>query len=227
MNTTRPGDTAQRLLDAAERLFGAHGYSGVGMRALAQAAKVNLQAATYHFGSKKGLYLETFLRRFRVVNSERLRLLEEAQDRAAGEPLDVEVIVDCMMRPPFSVGLAHPAFSELLSRTLVSPPPFLHAVLRREMEPNLAVFLGALQRALPRMPESVLKLRMLLATGPIVMFTQQMGRMVTKRDSAREEAVLKELVRFASGGLLSAPVSLDAEHVRRLQPRMPAKKTTR
>jgi len=30
--------TAQRLLDAAERLFGEHGYNGVGMRALAQAA---------------------------------------------------------------------------------------------------------------------------------------------------------------------------------------------
>ena len=41
--------TAQKLLDTAERLFGEHGYSGVGMRALAQAAKVNLAATTYHF----------------------------------------------------------------------------------------------------------------------------------------------------------------------------------
>ena len=36
--------TAQRLLDSAERLFGEHGYNGVGMRALAQHAKVNLAA---------------------------------------------------------------------------------------------------------------------------------------------------------------------------------------
>jgi AcrR family transcriptional regulator len=55
-----------RLLDSAERLFGEHGYNGVGMRALAERAQVNLAATTYHFGSKKALYVETFLRRFRA-----------------------------------------------------------------------------------------------------------------------------------------------------------------
>jgi len=37
------------------------------MRALADHAHVNLAATTYHFGSKKTLYVETFLRRFRAV----------------------------------------------------------------------------------------------------------------------------------------------------------------
>jgi AcrR family transcriptional regulator len=56
----RSATTATRLLDAAERLFGEHGYNGVGLRALAGAAHVNLAATTYHFGSKKALYVETF-----------------------------------------------------------------------------------------------------------------------------------------------------------------------
>jgi hypothetical protein len=39
--------TTERLLDAAERLFAEHGYDGVGMRALAEEAGVNLGAALH------------------------------------------------------------------------------------------------------------------------------------------------------------------------------------
>ena len=117
----------QRLLDTAERLFGEHGYNGVGMRALAQAAQVNLAATTYHFGSKKTLYVETFLRRFRGVNAHRLELLAAAEQEAHGQPLPVERIVECMMRPSVEAGLAHPAFNKMVARTLLAPPKFLHA----------------------------------------------------------------------------------------------------
>jgi len=216
--TRPPGDTAQRLLDAAERLFGQQGYSAVGMRALALEAKVNLQAAAYHFGSKKALYLETFLRRFHWISSERLSLLSHAQQAAAGRPVSVEIIIDCMMRPPFELGLTHPAFSEFLARALIAPPPFLHTILRRELEPHMGVFLQALQQALPALPIPVLQLRMALAMGPLIMFIREMGRLPRRRDADREEAVLQELVRFASGGLLSAPVSLDPDHLRHLFP---------
>ena len=100
-------ETRERLLDTAERLFGELGYDGVGMRALAGEAKVNLGAATYHFGSKEALYIETFMRRFRPTNAERLRLLREAEAEAHGKPLRVEKIVDCMVRPPYLLGLKH------------------------------------------------------------------------------------------------------------------------
>ena len=82
-------ETIERLLDAAEQLFGDFGYDGVGMRALTDKAKVNLGAATYHFGSKKALYIETFMRRFRPLNAERLQLLRDAQSRAHGRPVSV------------------------------------------------------------------------------------------------------------------------------------------
>ena len=201
------GGTAERLLDAAEKLFGQYGYNGVGMRALALQAKVNLAAATYHFGSKKALYVETFLRRFRDVNAERSRRLSEAQDRAGGSPLEVETIVECLMRPPFEMGLAHPAFSELLARTMVEPPPFLQAALRRELDANSGVFMGALQQALPELPAPLLHLRLALSMGPLLMLTVQLGKAPEARAPARDEAVLKEVVRFASSGLASPPAS--------------------
>ena len=207
----RSASTATRLLDAAERLFGEHGYNGVGLRALAQAAHVNLAATTYHFGSKKTLYVETFLRRFRVVNAQRLQLLAAADQAAHGQPLAVERIVECMMRPSVEAGLAHPAFNKMVARTLLAPPKFLHAYLKAEFEPNLKVFIAALERALPAIPTDVLNLRLALALGATLMFGVQMSAIKIKRDARRETAFLKELVRFTASGLASAPATLGAE----------------
>src|SRR5208282_4548196 len=128
-------ETVTRLLDAAERLFGEAGFDGVGMRALAREAKVNLGAATYHFGSKEKLYSEMFLRRFRPMNAERLRLLREAEARAKGRRLAVETIVECMVRPPYLLGLQHPEFNAMVARSLFFPPAFLENALREEFEP--------------------------------------------------------------------------------------------
>ena len=212
--------TAQRLLDSAERLFGEHGYNGVGMRALAEHARVNLAATTYHFGSKKTLYVETFLRRFRTVNSRRVELLAAADEAAHGQPLPVEVIVDCMMRPSVEAGLAHPAFNKLVARTLLAPPKFLHEYLRAELDPNMKVFVGALERALPAVPTELLALRLALALGATLMFGVQMSAIKIKRDAKREAAFLKELVRFTASGLASPPATLGAELARLRPPEM-------
>jgi len=50
--------TRQRVLQAAEPLFAAHGFSGVSMRAIAAAAGVHLGQLPYHFGTKDALYRE-------------------------------------------------------------------------------------------------------------------------------------------------------------------------
>jgi len=213
----RLASTATRLLDAAERLFGEHGYNGVGMRALADAAQVNLAATTYHFGSKKGLYVETFLRRFRAVNARRLELLAAAEQEGHGQPLAVERIVECMMRPSVEAGLEHPAFNKMVARTLMAPPKFLHEHLKAELEPNMRIFIAALERALPAVPTDLLNLRLALALGATLMFGVQMSAFKITREPKREAVFLKELVRFTASGLASAPATLGAE-LARLRP---------
>ena len=47
-------DTRERILDAAEAVFMAHGYEGASMRQITGEAGVNLAAVNYHFGSKEG-----------------------------------------------------------------------------------------------------------------------------------------------------------------------------
>lgn len=194
-------------MDAAEKLFGELGYDGVGMRALAQHAGVNLAAATYHFGSKKGLYLATFLRRFREVNAAQSQLLDDARTRSQGAPLEVATIIECIMRPPFQTGLARPAFSQLLARTMVEPPPFLQPVLHRELQINTGAFITALKDALPHLPTPLLHMRLALSMGPLLMLTVELGKAPAARGTARDEAVLKEVVRFASSGMASPPAT--------------------
>jgi AcrR family transcriptional regulator len=197
--------TAGRLLDAAERLFGAHGLEGVGMRALAEAAGVNLGAASYHFGSKEALYLETFLRRFRPTNAQQLRLLQAAEAQADGRPVPVEKIAECLIRPPFESGRDHPGFREFLARNLFMPPPFLHAAMQKELEPNVAAFNAALRRSLPDIPVDLLHLRVMFAMGALLVFAMQAPPTAPVAGAKLRETLLRELVQFISAGLQTEP----------------------
>jgi AcrR family transcriptional regulator len=195
----------ERLLDAAERLFGERGYDGVGLRELTEAARVNLGAATYHFGSKEALYVQTFLRRFRPTDAERLRLLREAELAANGAPLPVETVVTCMIRPPFMMMFDHPAFHALMARSLFMPPPFLLAALHREAEPHNEVFVTALARSLPALPEPLLRLRSRFAMGTLLGLSVEVHLAGRAHGPKFTEATLGELVRFIGAGLRQQP----------------------
>ena len=194
-------ETTERLLDTAERLFAEHGFDGVGMRALADEAGVNLGATTYHYGSKEKLFIETFLRSFRPANAARLELLRKAETEAKGKPVAVETIVDCMLRPPFMTVLAHPNFPALLARNLFMPPAFFRAELEKEIGPNMQAFAAALAKALPKLPPEVLKMRMMFAGGALLMFASQMSKLPLRQNPAFCEFALGALVKFISAGL--------------------------
>jgi TetR/AcrR family transcriptional regulator len=51
-----PERTRQRILDAASAEFGAHGYAGARISAIAARAGVNVQLISYYFDGKEGLY---------------------------------------------------------------------------------------------------------------------------------------------------------------------------
>lgn len=55
-------DTRDRLIAAARRLFADHGFHRASVRAITRAARANLGAVTYHFGSKERLRLEVLAR---------------------------------------------------------------------------------------------------------------------------------------------------------------------
>lgn len=75
--------TKTRLLDAAEQLFAARGYDGVGLREVATKAAANVSLISRYFGGKQGLLL-ALTERFRS-RKEGVTLAYPAQSDLAAE----------------------------------------------------------------------------------------------------------------------------------------------
>ena len=71
-------DTKQKILDAAEHLFAAQGYSATSLRQIIAEAGVNLASVHYHFGSKEGIVTAVLgrIRDRQMVLFDRLRQSE-------------------------------------------------------------------------------------------------------------------------------------------------------
>jgi len=67
--------TKERLLEAAEYLFGEHGYDATSMRDIAERAQSRVGLLTYHFATKESLYENLIERRAAEVGRRRLEML--------------------------------------------------------------------------------------------------------------------------------------------------------
>jgi len=56
------GGTAEKILSVAIRLFAERGYEGTSVRAICEGAGANVNAVSYHYGGKRGLYEEVVSR---------------------------------------------------------------------------------------------------------------------------------------------------------------------
>lgn len=207
--------TRERLLDVAEVLFGEQGFDGASVRAITAAARTNLGAITYHFGSKEELYLEAFFRRARPINVR--RLAELAALRAAQQddaPLAVADILRCLLSGPLTLSKEHPGFMRLLARNLTQPPPFAIERIRREMDPLSGPFIMELARALPALPRPVLAFRLMLTGGGLFFLLHhwpnraQLGHLPKGEPALQNlppEIALELLVQFAAAGLAAPP----------------------
>lgn len=206
-------DTRERILNAAERLFMAHGFEGTSMRQITGEAAVNLAAVNYHFGSKETLMQEVFRRRLDWLNEERMRVLDEMEIEAGGKPLKPSQIVDAffgtLLRMAEDEARGGMTFLRLLGRTLTEPSEFIRAFLAREYKAVMDRFKEALFLALPEVPKAEIVWRfhfMLGATSYAIAGTDAL-RLVTDWQIEAEDAVdrldrlVPRLMSFLLGGL--------------------------
>ena len=76
MEPASGADTRARILAAASPIFAERGFDAVGVRLLASAAKVNIAAINYHFGSKDGLIVAVCEQHLRRIAELRLAELD-------------------------------------------------------------------------------------------------------------------------------------------------------
>lgn len=144
--------TAERILDAAERLFAKRGFHGVSVRDITAAAGVDVALVAYHFGSKYKLLEAVLLRRAEVLNGERHALLQAAIARAAPHAPDLEEIIDAFTHPLLNRsgrgGIGWKSYFALIAHVNNSPE-FGGTLMTRSFDPVVGEFIAALRLALP------------------------------------------------------------------------------
>ncbi len=90
-------DRRDLILDAAEALFGRHGFHGVTVREVAEESGVDPGLLTYYFESKRGLFDAVLNRRAEMTNAN--RLLSMARYEANARALTVEGCLQAYFEP--------------------------------------------------------------------------------------------------------------------------------
>jgi len=91
-SANRGEETRTALLAAARRVFALRGYDGASVRDITREAGVNLGAVTYHFGSKRALYVAVLTDAFSPV-VERVRVAAHSP----GDPMQrLDAVVDAI-----------------------------------------------------------------------------------------------------------------------------------
>lgn len=167
------GDQTRTLiLDTAERLCAEKGFESLSVRAISDLAGVNLNAVTYHFGGKQGLFEEMFKRRVVPLNEERLALLDAAFSNKT--PPTLEDVLYAFVRPPMSLSVPEEADTgnsaivvmQFLSRAFSMPGE--EQFLGKYYEPVRSRFLVALKHCLPEVPLEEIIWRYNLMVGAII-----------------------------------------------------------
>lgn len=203
--------TKAAVFNAAERLFALHGFQNVSVRDITAEAGVNLASVNYHFGSKDALVEAVFQRRLEALNDERLRILDELEAKAGGQPLKPSAIVEAyfgpLVRHACSAGAERRAFMPLQSSTMSDPNGAISALFAAERSVVAHRFTRALLASLPGVPETEIVWRfhfMLGATAYAIMGAESSSQAMNLSGgtaSLDAQALLGRLMAFLLGGL--------------------------
>lgn len=202
------GDTKLEVLNAAERLFAAHGFKATSLRAITSHAQANLGAVNYHFSSKDELILAVLRRRMRPLNEKRLTLLDQFEAAAGGKPLPVEKILEALFRPPLELVAKDRKsgryFVRLMAQCLAEPGDFLRPLIQEEFAERNRRFHAAMKRSLPRLSSDEVHWRLHFAHGVFLhaianahVLEISSGGRCRVRDV---ETVLKRIITFCAKG---------------------------
>lgn len=200
------------ILDAAEALFAEQGFADVSIRDIALAAKANVAAVNYHFGSKERLFEALFARRVIPVNEERLALLDAAQARGKKGKQALRELVDAFVRPPLLLGDPDShgerglVMMRFLSRMLAMPGE--HVFLESYYGEVRTRFIGALRELLSDLPFETVLWRYNLMVGALIyalagpqrMLRPPAGTPSASRLRWKVEDAITELVDFCTAG---------------------------
>ena len=203
MAEVRNIDTRERILDAAERLFMAHGYDGTSMRQITGEAGVNLAAVNYHFGSKENLVNEVFRRRMDDMSRERLAALQLAVEAHPGE---LEPILAAFVEPALAMAQDRHgggAFIRVIARAYAESNAGLRKFLSDQYGHVPRAFAKAIHACVPELSKEELYRRLDFLSGALTYAMADFGlikRPAGVSDATHRQRAAKALIRFAVAG---------------------------
>ncbi|MCA8879349.1 MAG: CerR family C-terminal domain-containing protein [Rhodobacteraceae bacterium] len=188
-------DTRRRLVSAALKQFGRHGFTATSTRALAAEAGTNIASIAYHFGSKAGLY--------RACGEHVAAAITETvgapRDHAGCSPAEAAELLERMMRAMVGFLCTSPAADTLVAfllREMAEQGAALDTIYGSLIEPKhreLSVLWGA---ATGRDAESeAVRLAVFAMIGQVVYF--RIGRPVVQRRMGWDDIGPAEAARIA------------------------------
>lgn len=196
----------ERILNAAERLFSAHGIDGVSVRQIAAAAGVQLALLTYYFGTKDGLYRAVFERRIAPISAARRARLVEIMARRRPPPR-IEEVLDALARPWVELRRhrwgAH--YTRLIAREVSDPREGRRGIVEDLLDPIAREFMAAMETTLPGLPRARIQWAYHFFIGALLMILlhprrpQRLSGNLCRVDD--NDALIGEIIEFFSGAL--------------------------
>lgn len=206
----KPPDTRTRLLDAAEQLFALGGIEATSLRQITAAARANVAAVSYYFGSRHGLIAEVFARRLGPLNDERLRRLTDAEERAGQDGASLEEILDALLAPALRLRETRgAALVRLLGRAHSEPSEEVREIVFSQFGPVFRRFHRALARTLPHLSDPEVTCRLMYAVGAMAFAMAAPPAVPGLGGSAAPREERTRLITFLAAGL-RAPAAIDA-----------------
>jgi AcrR family transcriptional regulator len=169
----------ERILDAAEHLFARHGFYGVSVRDITEAAEVDVALVNYHFGSKRELFAAVFQRRAEMLNPERLARLEEVRRAALPGVPTLEDIVNSFTYPLLERsargGPGWKSYFALVAQVNNSPE-WGPVLMTQYFDPLVERLIAALREALPDCPLREVYWGYQFLTGALTITFAETGR---------------------------------------------------
>ncbi|WP_346293358.1 TetR/AcrR family transcriptional regulator [Sphaerothrix gracilis] len=205
MSSATTADTKTQILDVAERLIAEKGFAGTTLRNIVSAAKVNLAAVHYHFGSKEELF-RAVVRRIAVpVTKRQLKLLKQLQEKTA--TASVEALLTAFLTPPleFIGGDDNHRIvrAQFMGRCRTEPEP-IQNIAYQEFSVSTEPFLDALQRALPEQSRSQIHWKLDLVVAALIRVQMEAGKpnaLLQSSQSQDIQATISKLATFLAAGM--------------------------
>jgi AcrR family transcriptional regulator len=195
--------TLHAILDAAEQIFGIHGFEGGGMRAIAEQAGIAQSLLHYHFRNKLTLYEATFERRASIIREVRInRLIKLFESKGSVRLEDVLSVLfmsldDLLGEPKGKLRY----YVQMLAAVTISPDERSVAIVRKFYDPSAEHFIGAFRKVVHGLTQEQAVWAYLFAIGARLQAHAPSGRAERLGAKSSGKKPYSLLVRFTAAGI--------------------------